>query len=67
IVSVPLDEDPLSNQSGLRRIGTRIQLVDRFDGKETADLLRGNVAKHLFKKDFLLTNEDSSALEPTSD
>jgi len=67
IISVPLDEDPLINQSGLRRIGTRIQPVDRFDGKETADMLRGNVAKHLFKKDFLLTSEDSSVLEPTSD
>jgi len=64
IVSVPLDENPLANQSALQLVGTRIQLVDRFDGKETADMLRGNVAKHLFKRDFLLANQPSTPLPP---
>jgi hypothetical protein len=31
-----------------------LQLVDRFDSKETADMLRGNVSPHLFKKDLLV-------------
>ena len=54
IVSVPLDADPLAGRGDLRLVGTRIQLVDRFDNKETADMLRGNVSPHLFKKDLLV-------------
>jgi len=54
IVTVSLDEDPLEGRAGLRLVGTRLQLVDRFDNKETADVLRGNVAAHLFKRDFLV-------------
>jgi len=54
IVTVSLDEDPLEGRAGLRLVGTRLQLVDRFDNKETADMLRGNVAAHLFKRDFLV-------------
>jgi len=54
IVSVPLRENPLEGVTGLRLVGTRLQLVDRFDGKETADMLRGNVSPHLFKKDLLV-------------
>jgi len=49
-----LDEDPLEGRAGLRLVGTRLQLVDRFDNKETAEMLRGNVAAHLFKRDFLV-------------
>ena len=54
IISVPLTENPLEGVSGLRLVGTRIQLVDRFDNKETVDMLRGNVSPHLFKKDLLI-------------
>jgi len=54
IISVPLAENPLEGVSGVRLVGTRIQLVDRFDNKETADMLRGNVSPHLFKKDLLV-------------
>ena len=54
IVSVPLDEDPLAGRDGLSLIGSRLQLVDRFDNKETMDMLRGNISRHLFKKDLLV-------------
>jgi 4-amino-4-deoxy-L-arabinose transferase-like glycosyltransferase len=54
IVSTRLDEDPLREHRGLRLVGVRLQLVDRFDGKETAEMLRGNVAPYLFKKDLLV-------------
>jgi 4-amino-4-deoxy-L-arabinose transferase-like glycosyltransferase len=54
IISVPLTKNPLEGAGGLRLVGTRIQLVDRFDNKETADLLRGNVSPHIFKKDLLV-------------
>lgn len=54
IVSVALGENPLNGKAGLRLVGTRLQLVDRFDNKETTDMLRGDVAPHLFKKDLLV-------------
>jgi len=54
IVTVSLDEDPLAGSTGLRVVGTRLQLVDRFDNKQTADMFRGNVAPHIFKRDFLV-------------
>lgn len=54
VVSVPLTEEPLQGRTDLRLIGTRLQLVDRFDNRETTDMLRGNVSPHLFKKDLLL-------------
>lgn len=54
IVSVPLGDNPLDGRTRLRLVGTRIQLVDRFDNKETMEMLRGNVAPHLFKKDLLV-------------
>ena len=54
IITVPLTENPLEGTTGLRLVGTRIQLVDRFDNKETADMLRGNVSPHLFQKDLLI-------------
>jgi len=54
IVTVPLHEDPLAGRTGLRLVGRRIQLVDRFDNKETSELLRGNIAPHLFKQDLLV-------------
>jgi len=54
IITVPLAENPLEGTTGLRLVGTRIQLVDRFDNKQTADMLRGNVSPHLFQKDLLI-------------
>lgn len=54
IVSVPLRENPLEGREGLRLVGTRLQLVDRFDNEETNDMLRGNVSQHLFVKDLLV-------------
>jgi hypothetical protein len=38
----------------LRVIGSRLQLVDRFNNAETMDLLRGHVSRNLFKEDLLV-------------
>lgn len=54
IISASLGEDPLAGRSGLHPIATRLQLVDRFDNKETMDMLRGDVSRHLFKRDLLV-------------
>ncbi len=54
IVSVPLRDMTVENSPGLRVVGTRWQLIDRFRPDETAAMLRGDVARHLFKKDLLV-------------
>jgi 4-amino-4-deoxy-L-arabinose transferase-like glycosyltransferase len=54
IISLPLPDRSLENRADLRIIGTRLNLVDRFNQAETLDLLRGNVAPNLFKKDVLV-------------
>lgn len=54
IISRPLQDHSLDNAEGIRVIGTRLNLVDRFQQSETLDMLRGNVSPHLFKKDVLV-------------
>ena len=54
IVSVPLRDMTVENDPGLRVVGTRWQLIDRFRPAETAAMLRGDVSRHLFKKDLLV-------------
>jgi len=54
IVTLPLDDRTIEESSDLRIIGTRLQLIDRFRPDETMDMLCGNVARNLFKKDLLV-------------
>ncbi len=54
IISLPLQDRSLDIAEGIRVIGTRLNLVDRFRQDETLDMLRGNVSPHLFKKDVLV-------------
>jgi hypothetical protein len=49
-----LDDRTIEDSPDLRIVGTRLQLIDRFRPDETTDMLRGNVARNLFKKDFLV-------------
>jgi hypothetical protein len=35
-------------------VGTRLNLIDRFNNEQTMDMLRGNVSRQLFKKDILV-------------
>jgi hypothetical protein len=44
----------VENSRDLRIVGTRLQLIDRFNNKETMDMLSGNVSRNLFKKDLLV-------------
>jgi hypothetical protein len=51
---VPLRDMTVENSRDLRIVGTRLQLIDRFNNKETMDMLSGNVSRNLFKKDLLV-------------
>jgi 4-amino-4-deoxy-L-arabinose transferase-like glycosyltransferase len=54
IITVPLRDMTVENSRDLRIVGTRLQLIDRFNNKETMDMLSGNVSRNLFKKDLLV-------------
>ena len=44
----------MENSPDLRIVGTRLQLIDRFNNQETIDMLTGHVSRNLFKKDLLV-------------
>lgn len=54
IITLPLRDSTVENSPDLRIIGTRLQLIDRFNNKETMDMLTGHVSRNLFKKDLLV-------------
>jgi len=54
IITLPLRDMSVENSPDLRVVGTRLQLIDRFNNKETMDMLSGNVSRNLFKKDLLV-------------
>jgi hypothetical protein len=54
IITLPLQDMSVENSPDLRIVGTRLQLIDRFNNKETMDMMLGNVSRHLFKKDLLV-------------
>ena len=54
IVTLPLQDTTVENAPDLRIVGTRLQIVDRFNNRETMDMLSGNVSRNLFKKDLLV-------------
>ena len=54
IITLPLQDRSVENSPHLRIVGTRLQLIDRFNNQETMDMLQGNVSRHLFKKDLLV-------------
>ena len=54
IITLPLRDMTVENSRDLRIVGTRLQLIDRFNNKETMEMLGGNVSRNLFKKDLLV-------------
>ncbi len=54
IVTVPVGDRTVEADPRLRVMGSRLQLIDRFNNTETMDMLRGHVARHLFKEDLLV-------------
>ena len=54
IITLPLRDRSVENSPDLRIVGTRLQLIDRFNDQETIDMLTGHVSRNLFKKDLLV-------------
>jgi hypothetical protein len=54
IVTVPLRDRTIETDPRLRVVGSRLQLIDRFNNAETMDVLRGNVSRNIFKEDLLV-------------
>lgn len=54
IITLPLRDTSVENSPDLRIVGTRLQLIDRFNNSETMDMLTGHVSRNLFKKDLLV-------------
>jgi 4-amino-4-deoxy-L-arabinose transferase-like glycosyltransferase len=54
IVTVPLRDRSVEADPRLRVVGSRLQLIDRFNNAETMDMLRGNASRSLFKEDLLV-------------
>ena len=54
IVTLPLQDMTVESASDLRIVGQRLQLIDRFNNRETMDMLSGHVSRNLFKKDLLV-------------
>jgi 4-amino-4-deoxy-L-arabinose transferase-like glycosyltransferase len=54
ILSVPASDRTTQQSPGIRVLGTRLHLVDRFTGRQSKEMLRGNVVGQLFQKDLLI-------------
>ena len=54
ILSVPSSNTAIAQFPGIRILGERLHLVDRFTGNQSKDMLRGNITGQLFQKDLLI-------------
>lgn len=54
ILSIPARHTALAELPGIRILGSRLNLVDRFTGKESQDMLRGNITGQLFRQDHII-------------
>ncbi|MCX6958468.1 MAG: phospholipid carrier-dependent glycosyltransferase [Verrucomicrobiae bacterium] len=54
IVSLPLTDQSGDNLQGAHLLGRRLNLIDRFNAKETQAILMGNIAPYLFHQDLLI-------------
>ncbi|MEX1009836.1 MAG: hypothetical protein WEC72_00695, partial [Chthoniobacterales bacterium] len=54
ILSVPSSNTAIAQFPGVRILGQRLHLVDRFTGNQSKDMLRGNITGQLFQKDLLI-------------
>lgn len=54
ILSVPASNTAIAQFPGIRILGERLHLVDRFTGNQSKDMLRGNITPQLFQKDLLI-------------
>jgi 4-amino-4-deoxy-L-arabinose transferase-like glycosyltransferase len=62
IIPVPLDAP--TTLPGFRLLGTRLTLNDYFTAEQTNDLLRGDIARHLFVRELLVEREKATPSGP---
>ena len=62
IIPVPLDAP--TTLPGFRLLGTRLTLNDYFTAEQTNDLLRGDIARHLFVRELLVEREKAAPSGP---
>ena len=61
VLTRPLNDVSLANENRLIILGRRLNLQDYFTGEQTADMLRGDVARHLFAREFLVQLQPSAS------
>lgn len=54
ILPVPASDTAVAQFPGLRILGERLNLVDRFTGRQSKEMLRGNITGQLFQKDLIV-------------
>ena len=54
ILGVPASTTAIAEFPGVKILGSRLSLVDRFTGKQSQDMLRGNITGQLFQQDLLI-------------
>lgn len=57
VVSLPLTDLSGEALQGSQLLGRRLNLIDRFNAKETQAILMGNIAQYLFHQDLLFKNQ----------
>jgi len=57
ILGVPASTTAIAEFPGVKIHGSRLSLVDRFTGKQSQDMLRGNITGQLFQQDLILEIE----------
>lgn len=54
ILPVPASNTAIAQFPGVKILGSRLNLVDRFTGKQSRDMLRGDITGQLFQQDLLI-------------
>lgn len=62
LLIVPVELDGPENVPGFRVLGSRLMLNDYFTAEQTKDVLRGDVARHLFQRELLVERGTSAPL-----
>jgi len=57
ILGVPASNTAIAQFPGIKILGSRLSLVDRFTGRQSKDMLRGNITGQLFQQDLIIEVE----------
>ena len=61
---VPVALDAPTTLPGFRVVGTRLKLNDYFTAEQTNEMLRGQIARHVFVRELLVARESPQASGP---